>query len=187
MLGFFFFFHGVQDVGALLGFVWERGCLLKARSLECGWPHTAQAAVFFPLIAQGSPELLGPRSPSLLESLTSPLSSAILRSMLERAPSSSSRSSDMRPNSSWCVSFRMLSCRDITQPGHQGPPGYMPEVVPEVSTSQGNGAPGTGSRLNLATLCFRCLSPPTTPQSGPLVPALDWVSTLSTMGIKSEL
>ena len=53
----------------------------------------------------GCPQTLGPAG-----GLTSPLSSAIFLSMLERAPSSSSKSSDMRPSSSWWASFSMLSC-----------------------------------------------------------------------------
>lgn len=69
--------------------------------------------------------LLGPVS-----GLTSPLSSAIFLSMLDRAPSSSSRSSDMRPSSSWWASFRMLSCRTQPSPVMRGPRGYIPEPAP---------------------------------------------------------
>lgn len=41
--------------------------------------------------------------------LTSARSSASFLSILVRAPSSSSRSSDMRPSSSWCISFSRFS------------------------------------------------------------------------------
>lgn len=41
---------------------------------------------------------------------TSERSSASFLSILVRAPSSSSRSSDMRPSSSWCTSFSKFSC-----------------------------------------------------------------------------
>lgn len=41
---------------------------------------------------------------------TSVRSSASFLSMLVRAPNSSSRSSDIRPSSSWCISFNKFSC-----------------------------------------------------------------------------
>lgn len=144
MLGFFFF-HSVQDVGALLGFVWERGCLLQARPLECGWPLAAQhrlLSVFHGLLNR-SPEPLSPRHcPSRLPAthLTPQLSHLAVH-----ARARTQLILQVFRHAAQLILVCLLEDAELQrhrQPGHEDHQDIAQrQCWMKVSTSQGNGGP----------------------------------------------